>query len=445
MPYIVGLNSGSSFDGVDAVICSIDIAADGHPSKPKYIDALTVDWPAELQPLILRAFNNELTIFEMTRLNYAAGAVYAEATNKVLAQAGLKAEDIDVIGYDGQTIYQEPPNRELMETFTASGSTSLVDKWLKGGYACGYFIVESGVVAALTDVTTVTQFRPTDHALGGSAAPLMQYLDFVAFRGEEHSTATLNIGGIANLQLADKDRRKMMAFDTGPGKFFLRFVDLVTDRGRTGNVMLDHVIKARTGSGYDKNGECASKGSIISSLLAELKQHPFFKRNPPRSAWRLDFGASFADDILNRYATSSTEDLLATLTDFTAYSIEESLTSFVLPRADVKRLIASGGGTRNGHLMSRLSARLLKHGVKTIISDEVGLPAPYKEAIKFATLAFAAKNGLANNIPAAGGASSYAVLGKLTMAPRLAKNAGPLPVQGTKGVAINGNGTNGSH
>lgn len=80
-----------------------------------------------------------------------------------------------------------------MRTLAASGSTSLVEKWTKGGYPCGFFIVESGVVAALTNITTVTQFRPLDHALGGSAAPLMQYLDFVAFRNEEGSTATLNI------------------------------------------------------------------------------------------------------------------------------------------------------------------------------------------------------------------------------------------------------------
>lgn len=218
MPYIVGLNSGSSFDGVDAVLCSIDIAADGHPSKPKYIDALTVDWPEELAVLILRAFHNELTLFEMTRLNYAAGAVYAEATNQLLAQAGLKAEDIEVVGYDGQTIYQEQPDRGKMAALKDSGSQSLVEKWTKGGFPCGYFIVESGVVAGLTNIATVTQFRPLDHALGGAAAPLMQYLDFVAFRNEEHPTATLNIGGIANLQLADKDRSKMMAFDTGPGE-----------------------------------------------------------------------------------------------------------------------------------------------------------------------------------------------------------------------------------
>lgn len=186
--------------------------------------------------------------------------------------------------------------------------------------------------------------------------------------------------------------------------------------------MLDHVIKARMGRGYDKNGEIAAKGKVVEPLLEELMQHDFFKRSPPRSAWRLDFGATFADNILKRYSSASTEDLLATLTEFTAYSIEEGLTRFVLPKADLKRLIASGGGTRNGHLMTRLTDRLLRHGVNTIISDEVGLPAAYKEAIKFATLAFATKHGLANNIPAAGGASSFACLGKLTLAPRVAKN-----------------------
>jgi anhydro-N-acetylmuramic acid kinase len=403
MPYIVGLNSGSSFDGVDAVLCTIDIDEDGHPSRPKFVDALTVDWPEELRPLIIRAFDNQLSLFDMTRVNYAAGAVYAEATNALLAKAGVKAEDVDVLGYDGQTVYQEPPDRRKIAEYKSSGSQSLVDLWTKGGYPCGFFIVESGVVAALTNITTVTQFRPVDHALGGSGAPLMQYLDFVAFR-HDGPTVTLNIGGIANLQLADADRSKMMAFDTGPG-----------------NVMLDHVIRARTGRSYDKDGEVAARGQIIKSLLAELQGHEFFLRKPPRSAWRLDFGSRYADDILQRYASASTEDLMATLTMFTATSIERALADFILPKTSVTKVVASGGGTRNATLMRFLTERLAAHGLKTCVSDEFGMPAAYKEAIKFATLAFAAKRGLANNIPAASGASSFAVLGKLTMAPRMAK------------------------
>lgn len=405
MVYILGLNSGSSFDGVDAVLCKIELAEDGHPARPVYVDGLTVDWPEELQPLILRAFNNDLTIFEMTRLNYAAGALYAEAANALIERAGLTPEDIDVIGYDGQTIYQEPPDRVKERDFVQSGSKSLVDKWLKGGFPCGFFIAESGVVAALTDVDTVTQFRPIDHALGGSAAPLMQYLDFVAFRNDG-PTVTLNIGGIANLQLADKDRSKMMAFDTGPG-----------------NVMIDHVVKARTGRGYDKDGELAAKGKVIPALLEELLTHDFFKRTPPRSAWRLDFGADYADNILKKYASQSTEDILATLTRLTAVAITGSLVDYILPRTPVERVIASGGGTRNATLMKNLGEELSKHDLKLFVSDVYGIPAAYKEAIKFATLAFATKRNLANNVPAAGGAVRYAVLGKLSFAPRRAKNA----------------------
>lgn len=402
--YIVGLNSGSSFDGVDAVLCKISVADDGHPSRPVYIDGLTVDWPAELETLILKAFNNQLSLFDMTRLNYAAGALYAEATNALLSKAGVDPAEVDVIGYDGQTIYQEPPDREKEKAYVLSGNKSLVDKWLKGGFPCGFFIAESGVVAALTDIDTVTQFRPLDHALGGSAAPLMQYLDFVAFRNDG-PTVTLNIGGIANLQLANKDRSKMMAFDTGPG-----------------NVIIDHIARVRTGRGYDKDGQLAAKGNIIPQLLEQLFQHDFYKRKPPRSAWRLDFGASYADAMLAQYATFSTQDILATVTRFTALSITRSLVDFVLPRGPLTQVIASGGGTRNATLMANLAEELAKHGLEVTLSDTVGIPAAYKEAIKFATLAYANKRQLANNIPAAGGAVKYAVLGKLSWAPRRAKN-----------------------
>lgn len=145
---------------------------------------------------------------------------------------------------------------------------------------------------------------------------------------------------------------------------------------------------------------------------------------PPRSAWRLDFGSSYADDILKRYASSSVEDLVATFTEFTAVSVARALTDFVLPRVpNLNLLIASGGGTRNKFLMQILGQHLAKVGdrVALRVSDDFGIPAAYKEAIKFAVLAFAAKRGLANNIPAASGASRFAVMGKLTWAPMTAK------------------------
>lgn len=411
MPYIIGLNSGSSFDGVDVVLCEISIGADGQPTKPQYIEALTVSWPPELQTPIMKAFSNELSIFEMARVNYAAGALFAEAVHLLLEKAGLLASDIAVVGYDGQTIFQEPPDRAAMSAFNNNGSSgsNLVGRWMGGGgFAYGFFIAESGVVAALTNITTVTQFRPVDHALGGSGAPLMQYLDYVSFRHQDRPVATLNIGGIANVQLVNgPNRDRMMAFDTGPG-----------------NVIIDHVVKAREGIEYDQDGQLARKGSLIMSLHEKLMGHQFFERKPPRSAWRLDFGADFADGILRDYERESTQDILHTVTYFTATAVEEAIVKFVLPKASIKQLIASGGGTRNAFLLETLRSKLKPHGIEVIIADEVGLPATYKEAIKFATLAFACLNGIANNIPAASGAGSYAVLGKMTLAPSLAKAVG---------------------
>lgn len=219
--------------------------------------------------------------------------------------------------------------------------------------------------------------------------------------------------------------------------------------------MIDHTMRARLRLEYDKDGETASKGTVIKPLLEELMSRDFFDRKvrflipvspdflvfspplppsvhdieltivqPPRSAWRLDFGSSYADDILKRYASSSVENLVATFTEFTAVSVARALTDFVLPRVpNLDLLIASGGGTRNRFLMKVLSQRLTKvgGGVNLRVSDDFGIPATYKEAIKFAVLAFAAKRGLANNIPAASGASRFAVMGKLTWAPMVAK------------------------
>ena len=395
----LGLNSGSSFDGIDAVLVEIDLGADGMLKRPRFLTGKTVSWPDDVAEQVLAAFDNKLTIFELCRLNYVAGALYAETARSLMREAGVEPEQLDVIGYDGQTIYQEPTDPARMAQF--AGEEDWVGKWLGGPYPCGLQIAEPAIVAAACDATVVTQFRPVDHAFGGSGAPLMQFLDFVAFR-DIGPILTLNIGGIANIQLADKDRRRMMAFDTGPG-----------------NVMLDHAARVLLGKPYDADGAAAASGKVDSQLLARLLSHEFFQRKPPRSAWRLDFGSEFADRQIAENATAAPEDLLATFTEFTAASIVKALELVpILP--EISTLAASGGGVRNAHLMRRLAA-LTPKGLRLTTSDEFGIPAQYKEAIKFAALALAAKLQIANNIPAASGASRFAILGKLVAAPRLAK------------------------
>ena len=399
MSLVMGMNSGSSFDGIDVVLFDIDIAPDGHPSRPRFICGLAHPWPESVEKLVLRAFANELSIFELTRLHYVAGAVYAQAACKLMDERGLRPEDVDVIGVDGQTIYQEPPDHDAI----ASGQLApdLVGKWLDGPYGCGLQIGEPAVIATHCNVPVVWNFRPSDHALGGTGAPLMQYLDFVAFR-DIGPVLTLNIGGIANCQLADRDRSKMMAFDTGPG-----------------NVMMDHAARKLFGRRYDASGEVAASGKVNEVLLAELKQHPFFKRRPPRSAWRLDFGAKYADEVMERFTSLDPSDIMATFCAFTAWAIITSIKDNVKRLSEVPVVIASGGGVRNTTLMSMLREQL-PSGLRLTTSDEYGIPPQFKEAVKFGTLAFATHKRLANNIPAASGASNFAVMGKTVLPPRYA-------------------------
>ena len=399
MSIAIGLNSGSSFDGVDAVVIEIDLCPDGHPTPPKFIAGHSSPWPEAVARDVLRAFDNELSIFELCRLNYAAGAVYASCARDLMRRLSLRPEDVSVIGYDGQTLYQEPADPARLADF--ADDEDLVGRWQDGPYPCGLQIGEPAVVATACNVPTVTQFRPSDHALGGSGAPLMQYLDFVAFRAIG-PVLTLNLGGIANCQLAHADRSRMMAFDTGPG-----------------NVMLDHTCRLRLGQPYDRDGETAARGRVSEGLLAELLAHEFFKRPPPRSAWRRDFGAQFADGVLQAHHALPVEDLLRTFTEFTAQSIARSLVRHVPDLAGFGQLIASGGGVRNAFLMSRIAANL-PAGLALVSSAAHGIPPEYKEAVKFATLAHAHMHQLANNIPAASGASGYAILGKRVMPPRLA-------------------------
>jgi len=363
--------------------------------------ALVVEAPCSctgrLEPLIL-------SIFDLCRLNYVAGAVYAEAARALLTRRALDPTAVTAIGVDGQTIYQEPPDRAGIQALP--DADDLVARWLDGPYPCGLQIGEPSLIAAHTDITTVAQFRPADHAVGGTGAPLMQYLDFVAFR-ERGPVLTLNIGGIANCQFAHPDRSRMRAFDTGPG-----------------NVMLDHAARRLFDLPHDPDGRLAAAGEVDERMLTELLAHPFFQRRPPGSAWRLDFGAAYADQVLDTYAAVRPEDIMATLCAFTATSIVRAIVEHVPEAGLVTALIASGGGVRNACLMRLLGERLPAH-MRLTTSDEYGIPAQFKEAIKFATLAFATINNVANNIPACSGATRYTILGKIAPAPRLARGVHP--------------------
>ncbi len=407
MDKIIGVNSGSSFDGIDVILAETELASDGFPKPLKFIKGASYQWPQKVQDLILPAFVNKVDMVGLNRLTYIAGAAIAEAIRSFMQENKLDHKDITVTGVDGQTIYQEQADFNRIAKMSKADMDDWVGRWLDGPFPCGYQIGDTSVIAGLTDITTVTNFRQADHAVGGAAAPMMQYFDFILFRHLDKPVLTLNIGGIANVHLAQKDRSKMYAFDTGPG-----------------NLVSDSFAKKLLGKPCDYDGETALKGKVNQTLLDEFMNHDFFKRPVPRSGWKLDFDATYCQKVMDKYSALSPEDLLATACAFTAEAIVRSMNDYIPAEVinSVDVMYASGGGVRNKGIMKYLAEKL-PSSIRLTTSDEIGIPPEFKEACKFATLAYSTINYIADNIPAADHAYRYTMLGKISYAPWKAKNA----------------------
>jgi anhydro-N-acetylmuramic acid kinase len=410
MALIMGMNSGSSFDGIDVVLAETEIAADGFPKAPKYLAGSSYKWPQKIERMVFNAFENKLDIYSLTRLNYMVGAVFADCARKFMDEKGIDPLNVTVIGLDGQTIYQEQPNHAGIKKMSDAEKSDFLYRWESGNYPCGLQIGESSVIANLLNIDTVTHFRAADHAFGGNAAPLMQYFDFCLFREREEPTLSLNIGGIANVHLTDSDRRNMYAFDSGPG-----------------NIALDSVARKLFNQPCDYDGKIAASGRVDESMLAYLMEHDFFERPIPRSGWREDFGPAYIDAMLGKYKDVAKEDIMATLSAFTAAAIIKGMNDYIPQEilAKARIMYASGGGVRNQQIMKELRMRLPQN-IELTTSADLGIPIEFKEAMKFATIAYSTINHIADNIPPACYASHYALLGKVAFAPRHIKGAGPI-------------------
>lgn len=402
MDLIMGMNSGSSFDGIDVVLAETELDADGFPKAPKFLRGASYDWPEAVASIVRDSFENKVDMVGLNRLNYLCGAVFAEAAARFMKENGLESSQIKVLGLDTQTIYQEQPDHAAIAKMTPEEKADWVGRWLSGKYPAGTQMGDTSVIANLTNIDTVTHFRPADHTWGGSAAPLMPYLDFVLFRKEPRPTMTLNIGGIANLHVAFSDRSKMFGFDTGPG-----------------NVVCNYLCEQLYGLPYDRDGAIAASGKVDPVLLAHFMSHPFFDRPVPRSGWSQDYNHAYIASVIEKFPRLAKEDFLATACAFTASAIVRSMKENVPEEiiAQTRVIYASGGGVRNPQIMKQLQARLPEN-IRLAVSDEIGIPAAYKEAVKFATLAYSTIHCIPGNIPAAGHASQYAILGKIALAPR---------------------------
>ena len=372
---VVGLMSGTSVDGIDAALVEIEGAGMG--SGVQLLAFRTYPFPADMRDRIHAAFGPGGTK-EICELNFLLGEAFAQAVLRIIAEAGLKPKDVDLVGSPGQTIYHIPRS--------AQGVNSTLQ------------IGEAAVIAERTGIPVVCDFRTRDIAAGGDGAPLVPYADYVLFNEVGRCRALQNIGGIANVTVLPGTLDEVFAFDTGPG-----------------NMVIDHVARAVAADerAFDEDGKLSALGRVDGRLLEKLLGHPYLTLPPPKSTGRELFGRAYGEELVKAHDPLGMLDLLATVVALTADSIWHAYRDFILPRYKVDELIVSGGGVHNATLMARLRDVFAPARIPVRALEDLGLNSDAKEAIAFAILANETIAGNPGNVPSATGALRPAVLGKI--------------------------------
>ena len=383
---VVGMMSGTSVDGVDAALVEIS-GTDSEP-KVKLLAFENKPYPPQVREKIFSLFTPaNATVDKVGYMNFLLGEIYAKSALSVIEKAGMKPEEIDVIGSHGQTIWHAP----IPES--------------PDGIPVAYTVQigEGSVIAERTGILTVSDFRVADMAAGGQGAPLVPFSEYLLYRREKETILLQNIGGIGNMTVmpAGAKPRDVFAFDTGPG-----------------NMIIDAVISAVTGGEktYDTGGETAVKGKVCNALLDILKEEPYYRQPLPKTTGREHFGVQYTEKILSWWKENPipVEDPLATVTDLTAYSIADAYERYVLPKYQASEIIVGGGGSYNATLLRFMKERFAPHGVAVRTQEDLGLSSDAKEAVAFALMADCCMRGKANTLPSVTGAEHPAVMGKIS-------------------------------
>ena len=371
---VVGLMSGTSVDGIDACLVKI------HKNlSVEYIEGLVFDYPDNIKEKIHELFEKSGTIEDLCWMNFVLGEYFASAALKVISKAGLKTEDIDLIGSHGQTIYHIPKDSKINEY---SKKSTLQ-------------IGEPSIIAERTGITTISDFRPGDIAAGGFGAPLVCFADEIFFRDKQKSRGIQNIGGMANVTVVSP-HTETFAFDTGPG-----------------NVLIDLFTSKFFNQNYDKDGTIAAKGIVDENWLKYLMKEEYFSISPPKTTGRELFGKDYAEKILKN-APKNPYDIIATLTALTAKSIYKAYYDFIFPKTSIDELILGGGGAYNPEITKYLK-KYFDKTTKILTHEDFGISNKFKEAMAFALLAYTTCYKIPNNVPSCTGASNKRVLGKIIL------------------------------
>jgi len=365
-PLYIGIMSGTSLDGIDAVLAKI-----GPHGEARAVEAVSKPFTPELRKTLFELQTpgaNEL--HREKQAGNALALAYAEAALQLLKKANLQPSAVAAIGAHGQTIRHQPHLGDLAYTHQTLNAALLAEK---------------------TGIDVIADFRSRDLAAGGHGAPLVPAFHAQQFASPEN-IAILNIGGIANLTLLPKDG-EVTGFDCGPG-----------------NMLMDAWIHEHQGNTFDENGAWALQGKVNEELLARMLSDPFFAKAPPKSTGRDDFHMAWLQEKVGK-ENNLAEDVQATLLHLTAQSALDALASHT---PQTQKLIVCGGGARNSALMNLFKVKaqpLFKNALEITTSDSAGIDPQLVEGLAFAWLAWAHKEKRPANLPAVTGAKGPRILG----------------------------------
>ena len=365
----IGMMSGTSMDGIDAVLVRIY-----EDFKFDVIKTHSLDYPCGIKELLLKAANNNASVKDVCFLDFAVGRLFAKCANELVEKSGLKKEQIDYIASHGQTVFHMPQEIEIDGVKTASTLQ----------------IGNLSVIAHDTGIETIGDFRSKDIAAGGQGAPLVPFADELIF-GKDIPRAIQNIGGIGNVTVLSNSC-EIFAFDTGPG-----------------NMLIDLFMQKLFNQPFDKGGETAAKGAVDENWLKMLLKEPYYTQPPPKSTGRELYNNDYAENIF-KSAPENKYDVIATLSALTAKTIADAYRNFVFPVTDIKEVVIGGGGAYNKSILKYLN-EFLGSGIAIKTHSDYGIKDKFKEAIAFAMLGFCTYNKKFNNLPACTGAKKRVIMG----------------------------------
>lgn len=377
--YAVGLLSGTSVDGIDAVLVKIN--GSGLNTKLKMIDFITLKFHTHIKNAVLKnSHTKTANIEEICRLNVILGKLFSNAVETLKKRN--KGVKIDFIGSHGQTIHHLP-KKVLYAGYKVKSTLQIADP---------------SVIANLTGITTVGDFRVADCAVDGDGAPLVPYLDYILFRSSKMNRGLLNIGGISNMTILPKfcKREEVIAFDIGPG-----------------NMIIDQLMMQLFNRHYDKDGKTARNGNINKKLFEFLLRDDYYKLRPPKSTGREHYGSYFVNRIMKKFRQVSGKDIIKTVTEFTAFAIWYNYDKFIGRKIKLDELIISGGGANNPVIVKTLKKYIKNIKIKKI--NNFGINQDSKEAVLFAVLANECLEGNSANMKAVTGSKRGVILGKICL------------------------------